>query len=391
MVFQLADVLNKQNGNDSALAVNFIKWIQSSAGAPSSTSKRRPDGTVPSAAEVKSDSAYATNANETYSNATVVAEAGVAFEEWSKLDEKKMASIATNVFQAHKQAVEDGYFDFSEAGYLKYLLGYDNNITDEVTDISSNSPNWLYDDVYFSATEWRTIDKGLSSLPRAFGPQVLNRTIFNTTVQGMSFNEETQKLNIHHRSKDLLSIKPETMDVDYAVVAVPFSRVRLWNPMPDYTSLLSRAIKRLNYQQSCKVALHYETRFWEHLSHPVFGGCGSTNIPGVGNICYPSYEINSTGPGVILASYISGTNARSLGALTEDQHVALIQRAMIEVHGATAEEQWTGAYDRICWENNEFQNGAWAAPLVGQQELYLPAYFHTEKHTVFGKSMAPAN
>ena len=70
--------------------------------------------------------------------------------------------------------------------------------------------------------------------------------------------------------------------------------------------------------------------------------------------------------------------------LTDEQHVALVQRAMIDIHGEVAQEQWTGAYDRICWENNEFQAGAWASPTVGQQELYLPAYFHTEKHTVFG-------
>lgn len=385
MVFQLADVLNEQNGNDPELAVKFIKWIQSSAGAPSSTSKRRPDGTVPSTAEVKSNPAYATNATASYSNATAVAEAQDALEEWSDLDEEKMAQIATNVFRAHKQAVEEGYFDFSEAGYLHYLLGFDKNITDEAANMASNTPNWLYDSVYFSATEWRTIDKGLSSLPAAFGPQVLNRTIFNTTVQGMQYNTTTQKLSIHHRTQDLLSPTPETMEVDYAVVAVPFSRVRLWNPMPAYTSLLSRAIQRLNYQQSCKVALHYESRFWEHIPHPILGGCGSTDIPGVGNICYPSYGLNSSGPGVILGSYISGTSARSLGSLTEEQHVALVQRAMVEVHGPVAQEQWTGQYDRICWENDEFQSGAWAAPLVGQQELYLPAYFHTEKHTVFGE------
>ena len=386
MVFQLADVLNQQNGEDSDLAVNFIKWIQSSPGNPSSSTLRRPDGTVPSRAEVAVDPAYSTNANASYSNATLVAEANEAIEEWSGLDEAGIRLLASNVFQAHKKAVEEGYFDFSEAGYLKYQLGYDNNITDQVANIASDSPEWLYDNVYFSASEWRTIDKGLSSLPAAFGPQVLNRTIFQTAVQGMTYNSSTEKVAIQHRSNNLFDISPETMEFDYAVVAVPFSRVRLWNPLPDYTSLLSRAISRLNYQQSCKVALHYESRFWEHLpEHPILGGCGSSNIPGVGSICYPSYTLNATGPGVILGSYVSGVQARSLGSLTEEQHVALIQRAMIEVHGPVAQDQWTGAYDRICWENNEFQSGAWAAPSVGQQDLYLPAYFHTEKHTVFGK------
>lgn len=116
MVFQLADVLNQQNGNDSDLAVNFIKWIQSSVGDPSSTSKRRPDGTVPSVAEVKANPAYSTNPNATYSNATLAAEAQEAIEKWDGLDEEKIKELATNVFQAHKKAVEEGYFDFSEAG-----------------------------------------------------------------------------------------------------------------------------------------------------------------------------------------------------------------------------------------------------------------------------------
>lgn len=113
------------------------------------------------------------------------------------------------------------------------------------------------------------------------------------------------------------------------------------------------------------------------------GGCGSTDIPGISSICYPSYQINSTGPGVILGSYSSGVDARSLGSLSEIDHVALVQRAMIEVHGEVAEQQWTGLYDRICWELNEHQAGAWCAPLSGQQDLFLPAYFKTEKHTVF--------
>jgi len=139
----------------------------------------------------------------------------------------------------------------------------------------------------------------------------------------------------------------------------------------------------MNYEPSCKIALHYKTRFWEHLDPPIIGGCGSTDIPGVGSVCYPAYKINSTGPGVILASYVSGTLAISAQSLSEEDHVAMIQRAMVEVHGPIAAEQWTGNYNRQCWEADEHQAGAWAAPLVGQQDLYLPAYYQTEFKTVF--------
>ncbi|KAK5132230.1 hypothetical protein LTR08_009290 [Meristemomyces frigidus] len=382
MVFQLADVLNMQNRNDLEYKVNFIKWIQAAANDPASTSKRRPDGTTPGTAEVAANPAYQDNATATYSNATAVAEAETAFEDWTGMDRDRIALFAKNVYRAHKQAVEEGLFDFSESGYLRYVLHVSNNISDEVDSVSDNTPSWLYDNVYFAATEWRTIDQGLSRLPAAFGPQVLNRTIFQTAVQGMRYNVTTEKMTIEFRNKNLFDIEPETMEFDYTVVAVPFSRVRLWR-LPDYSSLLSRSITTLNYAQACKVALHYKTRFWEHLPLPIIGGCGSSDIPGIGSICYPSYQINSTLPGVILASYESDVTARSLGALTEEQHVAHVQRAMIEVHGPIAHEQYTGAHDRICWENNEFQNGAWCDPLVGQQQLYLPAYFQTEKRTVF--------
>lgn len=384
VVFQLADVLNEQNNNASEYKVNFIEWIQSAPGDPADTSARRPDGTVPSVGEVAADPQYSTNANLTYSNATAVALAEEMYDEWisNGNTREEYRNIATNVYKAHKWAVDNGYFHFSEAGYLRYAKNIAENITDQVDDSSDNSPSWDYESVYFSANKWRTIDQGLTKLPAAFGPQVLNRTIFQTAVQGMSWNESTQKMSIQYRNKNLFDMEPETMEFDYVVVAVPFSKVRLWR-LPEYTSLLSRAIGRLNYDQSCKVALHYKTRFWEHLEHPIIGGCGSTDIPQIGSICYPSYKINSTGPGVILGSYVSTVGARSVGSMTEEEHVAYVQRAMVEIHGEIAQEQWTGIYDRHCWEFDEYQAGAWCGPLVGQQDLYLPAYFQTEKHTVF--------
>ncbi|RMX89676.1 hypothetical protein D0869_00700 [Hortaea werneckii] len=384
MVFQLADVLNAQNGNESEYMVNFIPWYQNTPNTPANTAKRRPDGTVPGRSEVENNLAYATNANLTYSNATAVAEAEEDAEQWIDLDTEKMRSFASNIFEAHKQAIADGYFDYSEAGYLYYKLGWSKNVTDQADGFTDDSPSWPYESVYFSATEWRTIDQGLSKLPEAFGPQVLNRTVFDTSVEGMVWNETSEKMSVQYRNKNLFDIEPDgEMEFDYVVSAVPFTRTRIWHPMPDYSSLLFRAIQNMGYQSACKVALHFETRFWEHSEYPIYGGCGSSNIPGIGSICYPSYNINATGPGVILASYVSDATVPALSALSEEENVARVLRAMVETHGSVAKEQYTGAHDRICWANMENQAGAWCSPIVGQQDLYLPAYFHTEKHTVF--------
>ncbi|KAJ5684689.1 uncharacterized protein N7477_001034 [Penicillium maclennaniae] len=366
MVFQLAGVLNEMNADKPDLQVNFIPWIQNGPNLPAdSGGVRLPDG-PPS------------------SNASAVTAAEAAYANYTKLDDKAtIREIATNMYQAHKKAVEDGMFHWSEAGYMRYALGYNANITDYAAG-TTDFPIWgdFYDDVYFAATKWRTIDKGLESLPQAFYPHVEDKLTLNRTVAGLAYNESTGKVAVTWRDDPLQMVPEKSREYDYAVVAAPFSKVRLWE-MPRYSSLLSRAISSLNYDPACKMALLYETRFWEHMEEPIFGGCGSVDIPGIGSVCYPSYNMNGTGPGVILASYISGTEARSAVALNAEEHVALVQRAMVEVHGEIAAEQFTGIYDRQCWETDRHQNGAWCDPLVGQQELYLPAYYQTEFKTIF--------
>ena len=383
MVFQLASLLNKMNANNSDLHVNFIPWIQNGPNVPAdSGGVRLPDGRIPTAAEVAANSSLVYTAAS--SNATAAKDAKAAYENYTSIDDRStVREFATNMYKMHRWAVDNGMFHWSEAGYLRYALGYNANISDYVAG-TTDTPIWgdLYEDVYFGATEWRTIDKGLESLPRAFYPHVATRLTLNRTIDGLIYNETSGKIAVAWRDDLFQMNPPTTKEYDYAVVAAPFSTVRLWS-LPRYSSLLSRAILSLNYDPCCKMALMYKTRFWEHLENPILGGCGSVDIPGVGDVCYPSYNINGTGPGVILASYISGTQARSTAALTDEEHVALIQRAMIQVHGDIAAEQFTGIYERQCWEFDRHQVGSWANPLVGQQELYLPAYYQTEYKTIF--------
>lgn len=288
---------------------------------------RLPDGRIPTAAQVAANTSLVHTAAP--SNETAVEHAEAEYNNYTTINNQEtIRHIATNMYKLHRWAVDNDRFHWSEAGYPRYALGYNANILDYVTG-TTDTPIWsdLYEDVYFAATKWRTIDKGLESLPRAIYPHVASRLTLDRTVDGLVYDETSGRIAVAWR-EDPLQATPITHEYDYTVVAAPFSKVRLWS-LPRYSSLLSRAISTLNYDSSCKMALMYKTRFWEHLPTPIYGGCGSVDVPGVGNICYPSYKINSTGPGVILASYISGTPARSTAALTEEEHVALTQRTMV--------------------------------------------------------------
>ncbi|PYH87879.1 hypothetical protein BO71DRAFT_489214 [Aspergillus ellipticus CBS 707.79] len=384
MVFQLADTLNQLNADTHPdLHINFIPFIENGPNVPASTGGvRLPNGRIPTVAQV------AANASPSYtapsSNASAVTTAEAQFESYTQSTNiNTTRSIAQNMYRAHKAAVEDGFFHWSEAGYLRYALNYNANITDYIAG-TTDYPIWddFYEDVYFAATEWRTIDKGLESLPRAFYPHIANKTTFGRKVDGLIYNATTNKIAYTWRDHAFQLTPQKSEEYDYAVVAAPFSKVRLWD-LPHYSSLLGRAISTLNYEQACKISIMYETRFWEHQEDPIFGGCGSVDIPGVGSVCYPSYNLNGTGPGVVLASYISGVQARSTAALSQEDYVALVQRSMVQIHGEIAEEQFTGIYNVQCWELDEHQAGAWTSPVVGQQELYLPAYYQTEFKTIF--------
>lgn len=242
----------------------------------------------------------------------------VAFEERERLS-------AHNIFKAHKQAIEDGLGDWSESLFLKYNTDLDWDETSAVLGTGFLFSE-IYDGVYFSASEWLTVDKGLSRLGEAFHPIVDDRLTLNRRIQKISFDDKTNKTAIHWRDnpfdRDL-----QSNTYDKTIVAAPFSTAKLWNIDVPLSDVMQEAIDGLGQSAACKVALLYETRFWEQMENPIYGGCGSTDIPGIGSFCYPAYNINATGPGALLAAYDTGTGPNAQG-LSEEEHVGLVYQAM---------------------------------------------------------------
>lgn len=127
--------------------------------------------------------------------------------------------------------------------------------------------------------------------------------------------------------------------------------------------------------------LQFSTRFWEHFDLPIYGSAfTTTDIPGIGMLVYPSYAINSTGPGVIIASYSFAEQMASLKVLPEEEYIRYILDAMVEMHGEVAREQYTGKHRTVCWDSYRYTAGGWADPSIGQQTLYMPSYFRTENN-----------
>ncbi|KEY68538.1 hypothetical protein S7711_08812 [Stachybotrys chartarum IBT 7711] len=382
MVFQLIDVVNELNADNDTLQVKLIEWIQSSANTPVQSPFRRPDGTFPSRTEVATNPDYY---NPTvYNNASAAAEAIAALDEFKGLTPERIRMYATNIFAAYKEAKENGMFDFSEVSYLRDVLRTDLNTTDEVGQSHIYWPMWEYETVYFLASKWLTIEGGLSRLPAAFEPLIQDKVQYGAKVNGLHYNKCNKTVSVSWKptGTNPFTTPNNIENFDYVLNSVPLNLMKFWK-LPAYSSLLRRAIDRTLYANACKVAVQFETRFWEHLERPIFGGCTRITSPQLGQVCYPSWHMNDTGPGTILASYLSDYEATVACAMSEEEHMAYIKSALTEVHGEVVEENWTGNYARQCWEKDEHHAGAFTMQIFAQQHLYLPAFYQTEFNTVF--------
>ncbi|KAM0214184.1 hypothetical protein ACHAQI_003808 [Fusarium lateritium] len=384
LVFQLADEMNKLNKHDKNLSVDFIPWIQSNSNGLSYKNEfKLPSGLPPTLKQIADNASLGVE--------TVTSPEIEDFQ--AKVDTYMPGSnfstlMAKNMFKAHKQWLETGLNglggdQWSEYAFMVNYLKGSLNTTDMIGGWSS-ATFWdsLYEGMYFQAASYKTIDGGLNRLPLAFHPLIDDITTMGRKIERVRYDETAEKVTLQWRHEyNDTSFQNSTFD--YAVVAVPFSIVRRWR-LPKLPATISNAIKELNYGTACKVALEFSERFWEHYENPIFGGCSTnTDIPAIGTICYPSYNLNGTGPATILASYISGDMGVRLASMTEEEHVQMVLDAMIDIHGESARDFYTGKYNRRCWALDPLQSGSWASPTAGQHQLYIPEYFKTYDKMIF--------
>ncbi|KAI1610558.1 L-amino acid oxidase [Exophiala viscosa] len=359
IVFQLADEVNNLNGNNSNFTVNSSSVSQVAANASLAGASSTEDDPSLDALDTTIDNIIG---NESF-----------------------ITQIAKNVYQAHKTFLDQGLGglggdDWSEFGYVHNYLKYALNDSFVAIGDPGSESFWdnLYESMYFSATDWRTIDGGLTRLPSAFHPLVDSITYMNRKIQRVQFNESTQRVTLQWKAQPL-DRTFQNASYDFAIVTVPMPLVRTWR-LPGFSDTLTTAIDIYPYSQVCKVALQFETRFWEHFALPIYGSCSTTtDIPGIGSICYPSYDINSTGKGVMLASYTSSDDGLRWASIPEDVHVQYVVDAMAEIHGQVVYDQYTGNYNRRCWILDQYETISWASPDAGMRKAFIPAFFQTEK------------
>ncbi|KAK2616445.1 hypothetical protein QQS21_000687 [Conoideocrella luteorostrata] len=388
LVFELIREMNKLNKDSADFKIELIDWIESDDnGLQYFGGIRLPNGLPPTVKQVADDPDLSPDAeNDAETKATEKK------LEDSLPGDEFLLQMAKSMYKAHREWNDKGLDGdekgdrWSEFAYIsQYLKGSLNStdVLDQQQDPQGSFWEYMYDLLYESADSWATIDGGMSRLPQAFQPLVKDKIRFNTRIDRVKYDNKKVTLQYKNNFKDA---KFQESVHDYAIISAPFTVVRQWR-LPTIGATMKNAIKNLIYDSNCKVALEFKERFWEKMKNPIYGSCSTTtDIPGIAQFCYPSYNINSTGPASLLATYIDASSNHELArmqTMSEEEHVQYVVDAVAEIHGEETRKLFTGKYARKCWALDPTTAGAFANPSAGQHELYIPQYFQVHKNMIF--------
>lgn len=402
LTFQMAEMLNTMNRNDSQWKIDFIPWIQHSPNELiAQGTHRHSDGRIPTRADIENDPSLKSSPAMTsleYKNTE---------DQMNKIlkDESTLRSIQNDVWRAHKTAMEQGLDDWSEQAMMRHVFKASENITDEIWTSSDYDVFW--DELHHNSnlgldgskgsmgeTNWVCIDGGFNRLSDAFLPHVQNRLTLNRKIRKLDTVQDGDG-NIKTRLSWYPSVSNrtyESKEYDYTIMAAPFTMTRFID-LPKFSSVLDRAISEagLRFKSACKVALLFSERFWEKGDKPIFGGYSKPASDSVGALYYPVYGLNESRPGLIM-HYRGGDWSDRFVSFSDEEHVQTVLDAIVSLHGEDARKLYTGDYERLCWLQDEHTATAWCRPDAEQHKLYIPAYHRTEHNTIFiGEHTAPTH
>ncbi|TQV93051.1 L-amino acid oxidase LaoA [Cordyceps javanica] len=411
MTFQLADTLNRMNGDDPRYRIDFIPWIQHHPNELLARGTgRHADGRIPTRAEVAADPRLAKPASmDTAEYKEVKAEMNALLKR-----EETLRFIQRDVWRAHAWAMGQGLDDLSEQAWMRVRLHAGENVTDAIWTETDYDIFW--DELHHNSnlaqdgsagalgeTEWKCVDGGFNRITDAFVPHVRDRLTLNRKIRKIEpvyGHDGDAGSGSGRQTGTRLSWYPSLTnrtllhkDYDYAIVAVPFTMTRFMD-LPPFSSVLGRAISEagLRFKSACKLALLFSERFWERGARPILGGYSQPASNAVGALYYPVYGLNETARPGLITQYRGGDWSDRYVSFSDDEYAQTVLDAVVSLHGDQARDYYTGQYEKLCWLEDEHTATSWCRPDIEQHRLYIPAYHRTEFNTIFiGEHTAPTH
>jgi monoamine oxidase len=245
-----------------------------------------------------------------------------------------------------------------------------------------------FQEIQLSKT-YKQIKGGMDNLPRAFvgmaahagkryrtesgdlraalKPNLSDCIVYNARVTQVLRQE---KMRIVTRNPDSGVTDTQQGDFDLVIISIPFSALRhVEMDGTVVTPKKRRAIRQLHYENSCKILLEFQNRFWRQEGITQ-GGKSITDLP-VRQVFYPSPGQNEDGavpetgrsdrgPGILLASYTWGDDSLRWTSLEQEDRIRCALRDLESIHPNASVRALCTAGVSHSWGDHEFTSGAFA-------------------------------
>jgi len=196
------------------------------------------------------------------------------------------------------------------------------------------------------------ITGGNDQLPKAFLSQLKDDIMYGQKVTKIVQNNN--QVTIHSIHTKIM--EPFQITGDLAIVTIPFSVLQFveFEPRESISNNKWKAIRELHYVGSTKTGIQFKSRFWEREG--LYGGKTVSDLP-ITYTQYPSHDLGTSGPGVVLASYTWEDDAIPWDSLRSENRFEYALRNLALIHGKQVYREFlTGASHS--WIRDPYSGGA---------------------------------
>ena len=207
---------------------------------------------------------------------------------------------------------------------------------------------------------------GMDLLPEAFAQLLQSELRMGCEVFRLEQNGDAGPVAAVYRRGGQV----EREEGDVMVCTLPFSVLERIDVAPAFSPGKQRAIRELHYDSSVKTLAVTQRRFWE-TNDGIYGGGTVTDLI-TGSTYYPSDNAASQdmavsqGPGVLLASYTWGDQARRQSALATPERRQLVLDQVATFHPELAQPGMVQQMATWSWDQHPWSAGAYAFFQPGQ-------------------------
>jgi monoamine oxidase len=200
---------------------------------------------------------------------------------------------------------------------------------------------------------------GMDMLPRAFAKRVQHLIRFNCRVVAMTQDDREVAVEYENLASDS---KREHVTADWCLCTIPLSIVSQMDLRID--PQMKAGIDSVFYNSEVKIGLQFKRRFWEQ-DDAIYGGFSLTDLP-IRQIGYPSYGLNSPGPGLLYGTLMhTATYAFEFTGMSPAEQIARTVEQGAKIHPQYRSEFENGM--AVAWHRNPHSLGCtaqWTDDLV---------------------------